>query len=110
MSDIRKTSAIRKSVVRPAVALAIAAACLAAPGTIRPAAAQDYWSMSCRQLWYERNSYYKARGYCFKTAAAIRAFGNEGCFVEVESQIRFTPQERREIDLIRAAERDLRCN
>lgn len=110
MSAMLKTSAIPGKTLRPAVALVLAAACLAAPGAIRPAAAQDYWSMSCRQLWYERNSYYKARGYCFKTAAAIRAFGNEGCFIEVESRIRFTPQERREIDLIRAAERDLRCN
>lgn len=75
-----------------------------------PAFAQDYWSMSCRQLWYERNAYYKARGYCFKTREAIQAFGNEGCYVDVESQIRFTPPERRQIDMIRAAERDRGCN
>jgi hypothetical protein len=109
MSTVHK-NAIRLNVVRPIVALALVAGLLAVPGGIRPAAAQDYWSMSCRQLWYERNSYYKARGYCFKTAPAIRAFGNEGCYVEVESQIRFTPQERRQIDQIRAAERDLGCN
>lgn len=106
-------STIRSEIVRLGAATtraALLAGLVAGALPATPAAAQDYWSMSCRQLWYERNSYYKARGYCFKTAAAIRAFGNEGCFVEAESHIRFTPQERREIDLIRAAERDLRCN
>ncbi|MBP0651364.1 YARHG domain-containing protein, partial [Mycobacterium tuberculosis] len=34
-----------------------------------PVAAQNYWQMSCQQLWHERNSYYKARGYCFKTVS-----------------------------------------
>ena len=64
----------------------------------------------CYDLWYERNSIYKARGYCFKTPAAIRAFGNEGCYVERERDIRFTPAERRQIERIRAAERDLGCS
>lgn len=107
MSTIRSEIVRLGSVVARA---AVLAGLIAGAIPATPAIAQDYWSMSCRQLWYERNSYYKARGYCFKTTAAIRAFGNDGCFVEVERQIRFTPQERRQIDLIRAAERDLGCN
>jgi hypothetical protein len=87
----------------------VLAALIAAP-TAAPAVAQNYWAMSCGQLWSERNAYYKARGYCFKTPAAIRAFGNEGCYVERERDIRFTPAERRRIERIRAAERDLGCS
>jgi hypothetical protein len=34
---------------------------------------------SCASLWYRRNQIYKDAGYCFKTARAIRAFGNAGC-------------------------------
>jgi hypothetical protein len=52
------------------LALAAAAVSLAAA----PAHAQ-----SCQDLWTERNGYYQANGYCFKTARAIRYFGNGGC-------------------------------
>lgn len=107
MSSIRgRIARLGAGFVRIAVLAGLGLGTMPAP----PAVAQDYWSMSCRQLWHERNSYYKARGYCFKTRAAIQTFGNEGCYVEVESQIRFTRDERRQIDMIRAAERDLGCN
>ena len=33
----------------------------------------------CDALWGERNAVYKEAGYCFRTARAIRAFGNAGC-------------------------------
>ncbi len=36
-------------------------------------------SMSCGQLWYQRNAIFARAGYCFKTPQAIGAFGR-GCF------------------------------
>src|SRR5690349_15037948 len=33
----------------------------------------------CDDLWVQRNSIYKAYGYCFKTPKAINYFGNAGC-------------------------------
>jgi hypothetical protein len=45
-------------------------------------AAGDYGDVSdysCYQLWYERNSIYAEKGYCFKTAKARAVFGR-GCF------------------------------
>ena len=35
--------------------------------------------MSCGELWYERNSIFADEGYCFRTRAAIRTFG-ERCY------------------------------
>ena len=87
-----------------AVALGIAGTCLA-----DVAVAQDYWSMSCAQLWYERNAIYKAHGYCFKTDRAIRTFGNEGCNVADESALAYSPQARRTVALIVQVERQKYC-
>ena len=44
-----------------------------------PATAQGYGSLSCGQLWYERNKVFAEYGYCFKTDQAINAFGR-ACF------------------------------
>lgn len=74
-----------------------------------PASAQDYWSMSCEQLWYERNAIYKAHGYCFRTERAIRTFGNEGCFVASESALDYSPAARRAVALIVQVERQKFC-
>ncbi|MGH1417971.1 MAG: YARHG domain-containing protein [Hyphomicrobiaceae bacterium] len=38
-----------------------------------------YAGLSCRQLWYERNSIFASRGQCFKTKRARSVFG-KGCF------------------------------
>lgn len=73
------------------------------------AQAQDLWSMSCRQLWMERNSIYKAHGYCFKTREAIATFGNEGCYIENEGAIRFTGYEQQLISQITLVERQKMC-
>jgi hypothetical protein len=64
----------------------------------------------CYSLWEERNSYYKAYGYCFKTERAIRRFGNDGCYIYNESEMRFPPQIRYRIDEIVRIERELRCS
>jgi hypothetical protein len=63
----------------------------------------------CDSLWEERNSYYKAYGYCFKTERAIRRFGNDGCYIYNESEMRLPPAIRDRIQQIVRLERDLRC-
>ena len=84
-------------------AVAVAAATLLA--TAPPAAAQ-----SCQQLWVERNSYSKARGYCFKSARAISYFGNGGCFIKDEGRLQLSPAERARIAQIGHLERAYGCN
>jgi hypothetical protein len=68
----------------------VTAATLAA--AVAPASAE-----SCHQLWTERNSYYKARGYCFKTERAISYFGNGGCRYQDEGRVPLTRGERARI-------------
>ena len=43
------------------------------------ASAQGLGSLSCGQLWHERNAIFAQYGYCFKTEQAIRSFGR-ACF------------------------------
>lgn len=54
---------------------------LAAIGTIGlgSSAAIAYSSLSCGQLWYERNAIFAEYGYCFQTQQAINTFGRR-CF------------------------------
>jgi YARHG domain len=85
-----------------AVSMTVMATALLA--AIPPAFAQ-----SCQQLWVERNSYYKARGYCFKTQRAIAYFGNAGCYIWDESRVPFTQWERNRIDQIVRLERSYGC-
>ncbi len=48
-----------------------------------PAFAQDIFALSCPQLWYQRNSIFKAAGYCFHTPRTIRVLGNAGWMPDV---------------------------
>jgi hypothetical protein len=68
---------MRTNVCRQMCAGAVVAASL----TIGPqmASAQGYASLSCGQLWQERNEIFADYGYCFKTPQAISAFGR-ACF------------------------------
>src|ERR1700682_1625622 len=50
------------------------------------------YAQSCEQLWVERNSYYKARGYCFKTQRAIAYLGNGGCIYYGEGWVAVSPK------------------
>jgi len=67
------------------------------------------YAQSCQALWYERNSYYKEAGYCFKTAPAIRAFGNAGCMYDNERDLPLSAAVRARINQIVRAERVLGC-
>jgi hypothetical protein len=67
-------------------------------------------AQSCGELWYQRNSIYRSAGYCFKTARAIRTFGNASCQYDSEYEVPLSQQQRRVIAQIRAAERELGCS
>jgi YARHG domain-containing protein len=68
------------------------------------------YAQSCQQLWVERNSYYKARGYCFKTERAISYFGNGGCIYQDEDRVPLTQRERNRIAEIKRLERARGCD
>jgi hypothetical protein len=78
--------------------------------TTLAAAVAPAYALSCHQLWTERNSYYKARGYCFKTAQAISYFGNAGCRYQDESRVPLTGSERNRIAEITRLERAQGCS
>lgn len=64
---------------------------------------------TCQGLWVERNSIYKARGYCFKTERGINYFGNAGCRYDSESAIPLSRSERARIAQIQRLERENGC-
>jgi hypothetical protein len=68
------------------------------------------YAQSCQQLWVERNSYYKARGYCFKTQRAIAYFGNGGCIYQDEDRVPLTQGERNRIAEIKRLEQAHGCD
>ena len=72
-------------------------------------AASEAQAQSCSDLWYRRNSIFKEAGYCFKTARAIRAFGNAGCAYDEEADVPLSPRQRQIVASIQAEERDLGC-
>ncbi len=69
------------------------------------AVAQDYSRWSCGDLWYERNSIYANKGYCFKSNRARRVFG-PNCFPPYG---RLAPHEERRVAEIKRWERRFGC-
>jgi hypothetical protein len=63
----------------------------------------------CDRLWIERNAIYKENGYCFKTARAIRYFGNAGCVYDRERDVPLSRSERNQVARIHREERRLGC-
>jgi len=76
---------------------------------VGPSFSQDVFSLSCAQLWYQRNSIFKAAGYCFHTPRAIRIFGNAGCGYDEEADVPLSERDRHAIDLLHQVERMKRC-
>jgi hypothetical protein len=77
-----------------------------------PASAQysgDISGLSCNALWQARNQIYKDAGYCFKTARAIRFFGNGGCRYNNEAAVPLSAQDQRDIAMFQQVEREKRC-
>ena len=85
----------------PLFALLLFAAGLTSPAQADPG--------SCADLWVARNEIYKARGYCFRTARAIAAFGNAGCQYDDVEDLPLSANDRRMIAAIVRQERALRC-
>lgn len=63
----------------------------------------------CADLSYQRNSIYKAAGYCFKTAAQIRIFGNAGCQYDDQADVPLSANDRAVIADIIRQERGYGC-
>jgi YARHG domain len=94
-----------RSLPRAARAGTAALALLLAAQIATPAAAQSYRRMSCSELWYERNSIYAEKGYCFETARARNAFP-DSCFAPWG---RLSRAERRQVEDIQYWERRKGC-
>ena len=78
-------------------------------GAVPVLTASDAQAQSCDELWYQRNSIYKAAGYCFKTARAIQTFGNAGCAYDNEYDLPLSANQRQIIDQIVREERERGC-
>lgn len=63
----------------------------------------------CADLSYQRNAIYKAAGYCFKTAAQIRIFGNAGCQYDDQADVPLSANDRAAVAAIVRQERDYGC-
>jgi hypothetical protein len=110
--------------VRFGLALGLAMTALAAPAAAQSAMGfcvagvgcqyerwreADLEQFSCNQLWTYRNLIYRANGYCFSTARAIRAFGNDGCRYDNLTGVPLTPVERANVATVQRVERLNAC-
>lgn len=67
-------------------------------------------AQSCDEFWYQRNMIYKEAGYCFKTAAAIKNFGNAGCKFDDQADVPLSARDRAEIANIKKMEKAKGCS
>jgi Domain of unknown function (DUF4424)/YARHG domain len=74
-----------------------------------PSVLPDATKHSCDDLWSERNSIFKAAGYCFKTGRAIRQFGNAGCQYDNLADVTLSPNQQNLVNDISAEEAEQRC-
>jgi hypothetical protein len=73
------------------------------PATATPATPAPR-SLSCDDLWYERNAIFKAASYCFRTQRGIGTFGNAGCQFDDEGDVPLSARQRASVAEIRRAE------
>jgi hypothetical protein len=85
--------------------LGLTSAGLGFAASVAPARAGD----PCEDLWVERNSIYKAYGYCFKTQRAINYFGNSGCIYDSEGAIPMSGADRATVLDIKHREKAQGC-
>ncbi len=90
----------------PALAVLISSIALTAPAAAGDIQGDAY---NCKELWVMRNQIYKNGGYCFKTAKAIRTFGNAGCGYDSLTLVPVSDQDRLVIRDIKRSENRLRC-
>lgn len=70
---------------------------------------QDLRYFSCQALWDLRNTIYKQNGYCFSTKRAIDYFGNQGCYISRQGDVKLNPYERQNVSTIAAVEKQAGC-
>lgn len=70
----------------------------------------DLRQLSCQSLYEVRNLIYQQNGFCFATNRAKRTFGNQGCWVTKQSQVRLNAVERANVATIAAVESANGCN
>jgi YARHG domain len=78
--------------------------------TVLGAGLAQAYAASCQELWVERNQYYKDAGYCFETERAIAYFGNRGCWIQGQSNVRLSSTAQRAVEQIVSQERRQGCN
>jgi YARHG domain len=64
---------------------------------------------SCQVLWEVRNTIFKERGYCFRTAKAAKAFGNAGCLYDDVTRVPRNDFERANISAVKGLESSKGC-
>lgn len=90
--------------------LSRACLCAALVFLLSPVAAfAQYGGQSCDQLYYARNSIYKNYGLCFRTARAIRTFGNAGCQYDNPGDLSLSRSDQSNIAAIVEQERYQGC-
>ncbi|MCJ2080973.1 YARHG domain-containing protein [Methylobacterium sp. J-090] len=61
----------------------------------------------CGELWGERNAVYAEAGYCFRTARAIKAFGNANCPYDSIRDVPLSARDRAKVaDIVREEQRN----
>jgi hypothetical protein len=65
--------------------------------------------LGCQPLWDVRNTIYKENGYCFKTAKAIKYFGNAGCKFDNAAAVPLSAIERHNVAAIKKVEKSKGC-
>jgi hypothetical protein len=99
-----------------ALACPLAAAAQGVPPAVTPQApppaptgtvdgTDDLSQLGCEELWLRRNQIYADRGFCFKSERAITVFGQR-CFPPFGQ---LTEADQKALDVLRAAERALKC-
>lgn len=68
-----------------------------------------YSAMDCDELWFARNLIFKDSGYCFRTARAIRQFGNAGCRYDDQESVPLSNVDRQNIRAIQSWEARRGC-
>lgn len=70
---------------------------------------RDVTNLDCAQLWHQRNSIFKAGGYCFRTPRGVASFANAGCKYDNIVDVPLAEQDRQLVSKIQTTERAKRC-
>ena len=76
-----------------------------------PASAFAGWADDCAALYLKRNAFYNRKGLCFTRETALEQFPNNPstCHIYNANNLPISANEKRWVDSIVAAERELGC-